>query len=202
MIDKAMQRTLVRRQAFTLTEMLVVLGIISFLMAFMLGVTSALQEKARRDATKTLIGKIETELENYRERLGYYPQELLDVIPRAADLPTTTTDEMAEANRAVAAILRELDEFSTAGGAHARDIVEYPEGSGEYYVVDAWLNMDRPEHDVNGSDGMYSFLNIVKDGFNRPGFDISSNGPDGENDRDPLNDLTKYGDDVVNWGRR
>ena len=194
MIDKAMQRTLVRRQAFTLTEMLVVLGIISFLMAFMLGVTSALQEKARRDATKMLIGKIETELENYRERLGYYPQELLD-------LPTTTTEEMAEANRAVAAILRELDEFSSTGGAHARDIVEYPEGSGEYYVVDAWLNMDRPEHDVNGSDGMYSFLNIVRDGFNRPGFDISSNGPDGENDRDP-DDLTKYGDDVVNWGRR
>jgi len=44
-------------------------------------------------------------------------------------------------------------------------------------------------------------INVILGGFNSPGLDIWSNGPDGNDDRDPDNPKV-YGDDVVNWAGR
>jgi len=196
--------------AFTLVELLVVIGIIGVLAAFMLGVGVTLQKKAQRDATQTLIVKVETALEHYRDQFRGFPQELLDAIPTAAELQGKTAQEIADlvvvGNRAVAAILQEMDEFSAAGGAHASEIIKEPDpdnpGEYRYYIVDSWYNADSAEHDLDGSDGKYSYLNIARDGFNRPGLDIWSNGPDGQSHDYDLDHPEKHGDDVVNWGRR
>jgi prepilin-type N-terminal cleavage/methylation domain-containing protein len=44
-------------------------------------------------------------------------------------------------------------------------------------------------------------INAIYGGFNSPGLDIWSNGPDGQDNRDPNNPKV-YGDDVVNWAGR
>lgn len=199
-----------RRKGVTLIELLVVIGIIGVLAGFSLAVGRSLQAKARRDATEMLIAKIETGLEGHYEGIGYYPQSFLDAIPTQDELEAltgtpeeirqATAERMVEGNQAVASVLRGIDEFSADGGAHASEIVK---DAGKHYVVDAWFDVDRPEHDLSGlADGEYSYLNILRNGWNRPGLDIWSNGPDGmPHDRDP-DDFAKYGDDVVNWGRK
>jgi type II secretory pathway pseudopilin PulG len=44
-------------------------------------------------------------------------------------------------------------------------------------------------------------IRIITGGFNQPGADIWSEGPDGENDYNS-SDPTDHGDDIVNWTRR
>jgi len=165
-----------KRAAFTLTELLVVMGIIALLAALMLGVSASLRRRAQRDATRTLIDKVELALEEYQDRMGKYPDEIGSDPSDAPQLRAT--------NNAVAALLYGMDEFAVGTrGGHVAEIVQDPPD--KHLVVDAWGNP----------------LNIIRDGHNRPALDIWSNGADGASNYNP-DDRHDHGDDIVNWDKR
>ena len=194
------------RCAFTLIELLVVMGIISFLVALTVGTVGALQARAEEKRTEALIDKVELALAGYQDRQGDYPEDIYDRnlyhwngttwVPSFGDFT-----EFRDNNRAVATILRELDEFSFSSNvARPAEIVEE---SGVCYVVDIWFRCvpTDHDHDLDVSDKRYGFINIMADGHNHPELDIWSNGENGENEYNPDNPAG-HGDDVVNWGRR
>jgi prepilin-type N-terminal cleavage/methylation domain-containing protein len=63
--------------AFTLIEMLVVISIIGILAALILGVYPAAHEKKVRSRVKAEMAAIETVIESYKEKKGFYPPDNL-----------------------------------------------------------------------------------------------------------------------------
>lgn len=211
---------------FTMVELLVVMGIIAMMAALTVGVVKTLTEGAKQDSAEMLLQKVESALERYEQQVGKYPSE----IPTADWIRSRYTDdsqfseselnEIAQqlrlANLQIASILVKMDEFSTEGGTHARELVKDP-NTGDFLLVDPWyegtqgLAHEIVQVDLDGdgtTDGPglgYRFLNVVRGGHNSPGLDIWCNGENGINDE--LNNYNpenpeNYGDDIVNWARR
>src|SRR6266516_2263128 len=60
---------------FTLIEMLVVISIIGVLAALLIGVYPAIQEKRIRARVKVELTGVETAIESYKEKKGFYPPD-------------------------------------------------------------------------------------------------------------------------------
>ena len=200
-------------QGFTLVELLVVMGIIAIMAALTIGVATSLRSRSKRDATRMLIDKVETALDEYKTQVGSYP----DAIPTASWLQAKLSEnppalgaiatQFHQTNRAVARILSDRDEFSTASGSHSADLIRVTvSGNEQWFLVDTYIQSDEGiTPDVkNNMVQDYHLINIVRGGHNTPGLDIWSTGPNGVNDAlktyaqnaNPQN----YGDDITNWG--
>lgn len=87
-VQNRMQR--LRRRAFTLVEMLLVMTILAILAGLILPRIAGKGEQARRDATKTQIGAFKTALEMFEVDNGYYPKGkngLNDLITQPRNAP-------------------------------------------------------------------------------------------------------------------
>ena len=137
-----------RRGGFTLLEVLLVVGIIALLAAFVVPQFMGTRDKAEKDITRAMIksaGNLATQLELFRTHMGRYPEELKELVERPEE------DE---------------EEDSKWAGPYITD----PES-----LKDAW-----------GNELQYKCPGDV----NENGYDLWSNGPDGEEDTD---------DDIQNW---
>src|SRR5215468_7634745 len=67
--------SLVTRLAFTLIELLVVIAIMSVLAALIIPVTSAVNRHKLRSRTRAEMRSIETAIEDYKTKKGYYPPD-------------------------------------------------------------------------------------------------------------------------------
>ena len=77
-----------RRAAFTLVELLTVMGIIAILAALVLYAAAGLMQQASRSRSKTEVVALSTALENYKTDNGIYPQNSLML----TTTPYTSTD--------------------------------------------------------------------------------------------------------------
>jgi len=78
------------RRAFTLVELLVVIGIIVLLAGIGVGVGQAVRAKGRRDRTRMLIDRIATALRDYESMIGHWPDAIADDAA-ATDYPQLAT---------------------------------------------------------------------------------------------------------------
>jgi prepilin-type N-terminal cleavage/methylation domain-containing protein len=77
-----------RRNAFTLIEMLIVITIIGILAGLSLAVISGVQKSQRRIKTTTLMTGVQATLDSYKTTYGYYPgskSEATTTNPNASD---------------------------------------------------------------------------------------------------------------------
>lgn len=77
-----------RRQGFTLLEVLLVVGIIALLAAFVVPQFMGTEDAARRQVAQTMVddgGSIATQLEIYRTHMGKYPEELKQLVEKPDD---------------------------------------------------------------------------------------------------------------------
>jgi len=79
------------RRAFTLTEMLVVIGIIALLIGILLPALSRVQERARKTQTENLMQEFLKACETFQQQFGYYPGIVPEAI-LAADPKITSTE--------------------------------------------------------------------------------------------------------------
>lgn len=136
-----------RRSGFTLLEVLIVVGILALLAAFVVPNLMGTQKSAKVTATESMIGPsgaLATALDLYRVAMNTYPEELSELTEVPDD------DELAE----------------KWNGPY----ITNPDD-----LRDAWQN------DLN-----YRCPGEV----NEEGYDLWSNGPDGDEDSD---------DDIKNW---
>ena len=82
--QRACLRADTHRRAFTLTELLIVIGLLVVLMGLAVGVTGALRLKSHRDSAVVLVGRVETALEEYRTVFGHWPSNI-GTTPAATD---------------------------------------------------------------------------------------------------------------------
>ncbi len=79
------------RRAFTLTEMLVVIGIIALLIGILLPALSRVQERARKTQTENLLQEFAKACETFQQQFGFYPGIVPEAI-LAADPKITGTE--------------------------------------------------------------------------------------------------------------
>lgn len=105
-----------------------------------------------------------------------------------------------------------LDEYRDQWGDYPDQIgttprpPEAPTSAGNEQVAGLMLEAGAvDEHQINADgsvvDHWGTAIDVIRDGFNAPGLDIWSYGPDGQNDRS-ASDRTDYDDDIVNWAQR
>jgi prepilin-type N-terminal cleavage/methylation domain-containing protein len=61
--------------AFTLIELLVVIAVIGILAALIFPITAALDKQKKIKVAQTELGQIQTAIEGYKEKLGFYPPD-------------------------------------------------------------------------------------------------------------------------------
>ncbi len=198
------------RRAMTLMEILVVIAIMVIMAGFLLAVSGSISARARRDRVEVFIQKIESALAQYNGDFGrswmaaQNPDDpAAKMIPDISAGPPSL-DAYRGANKAVAAILRRAEEFSVGEGfGKYAEIVEDPDASGDFYVVDIWYDRHDADHGLD-----QQMIRLAQGGFNRPELDIWSFGPNGQDDTPEEHDVVTdtyiqtIGDDVANWGTR
>jgi type II secretory pathway pseudopilin PulG len=87
---------------------------------------------------------------------------------------------------------------------HWPDVIDFNEGGtnyeklAEYLLENEVVEPARIESDCV-VDFWNNYIRVIKEGYNHPGLDIWSPGPNGVNER--TSDPDDYGDDIVNWTR-
>jgi len=74
-----------RQGGFTLLEVLLVVGILALLAAFVVPSLMGTRTRAEIDITKGKIGAISSSIEIYRMHMGKYPEELTNLIQKPED---------------------------------------------------------------------------------------------------------------------
>jgi len=64
-----------KRSAFTLVELLIVMGIIALLAAMIFPATKSIRERATRKKVRTELQQLQTIIESYKAKLGFYPPD-------------------------------------------------------------------------------------------------------------------------------
>ncbi len=83
-----MHRTRRRRRGFTLLEILIVVGIIALLAAFVVPSLVGTQDKAKLDLARSMVGwggNLATQIEIFRTHTGSYPEELKELTEKPDD---------------------------------------------------------------------------------------------------------------------
>lgn len=83
------------RGGFTLTEMLVVIGIIALLLGILLPALSAVQERARKTQTENLLQEFGKACETFQQQFGFYPGLVPEAILANSANPQITGTENA-----------------------------------------------------------------------------------------------------------
>jgi len=166
------RRLRARAAAFTLIELILVIGIIAILAGLGIGVAATAYIRMKRENTAVQIRAVEHVLENYRDTFGEYPDAV-----RSSTAPGNL-GTLNAANSAAAALLIDAGILE-----NVRHVGATP------YVVD--------DYGKGATDWQDRRLRIVTGGFNRPGLDIWSLGPNGVSERTAQR--RQYGDDIVNW---
>ncbi len=84
-----------RRRAFTLTEMLVVIGIIALLIGILLPALSRVQDRARKTQTESLLQEFAKACETFYQQFGFYPGIVPEAILNATPVPQISGTENA-----------------------------------------------------------------------------------------------------------
>ena len=161
-----------RRSAFTLVELLVVIGVIVTLMGLLIPAVSYAKEKAKRTKTVNLLSQIQAACSAYKNENGIYPEARMD--------QTTWAANAAEL----------LDQLRTGNREDFREPLK-----------DAWgqLVHYRPAKDFPFDPSKAAGL---IDSAEPPGADSYQLWSRGKNQRDdvsPATDPKDLGDDVVTW---
>jgi general secretion pathway protein G len=91
--------SILRRRAFTIIELLVVITLIIILAGLILSTIGYIQNKGARSRAETEIAAMSAALENYRADNGIYPRDTTNtdqVDPSASPIPTTATQFLYE----------------------------------------------------------------------------------------------------------
>jgi len=83
--DKKQGKAAIRRRAFTLVEMLLVITIIGILAALVIPKMVGRSEQARQAAVRADISSIKTALDAFEVDNGYYPKSLGDLLEKPRD---------------------------------------------------------------------------------------------------------------------
>ena len=83
------------RRAFTLTEMLVVIGIIALLVGILLPALSRVQDRARKTQTESLLQEFAKACETFYQQFGFYPGIVPESILNATPVPAISGTENA-----------------------------------------------------------------------------------------------------------
>ena len=78
-------RFLFNQKGLSLIEMLVVVGILAFIMTFVVGRVTQARKKGQISQAKILIGLIEQAGEEFHYDCGYYPEALEDLVSAPSD---------------------------------------------------------------------------------------------------------------------
>ena len=81
-----------KKSFFTLTEILVTIGIIAFLMGISIGGMSVAFRLASESKCKSMIKKFELAADSYRMKVGYYPQAWTSTVFYMDGMDTTNDD--------------------------------------------------------------------------------------------------------------
>ena len=73
------------QQGFTIVEIMIVIGIIGVLMAFLYPAFTGQREKAKRTATSVEMKRIQSGIEQFKEDVGEYPRSLEELIKEPTD---------------------------------------------------------------------------------------------------------------------
>jgi prepilin-type N-terminal cleavage/methylation domain-containing protein len=119
----------VRRRAFTLVELLVVLGIVGLLAAFLLShLGTSSRERARLEATRALIGRLDLALQEYRTELGSFPPDFTYLLtPRTITIVSgDSNDPRNQSSRVLGPMLVLDPERISVSGKDILDFWEAP----------------------------------------------------------------------------
>jgi len=157
-----------RKDAFTLIELLTVIGVIAILAAISFGITAGVYQRQARTKASAELSALSAALESYRAQHGTYP----------------ITDDPAVFLQALANRIRWTDGSTSETLTERRPFIESSKfdisGSGEFWtseqiLVDPW-----------GNPYYYEFS--TADSWKRFGFVLVSRGPDGAM-VDPVNGI-------------
>jgi len=174
---------MIRKTGFTLIELLVVIAIILILGTITVVGLSLYKERAKLEATRALLARIQMGLDNYHTRFDDYPpsegswessQNLYYYLGKKLECATgfdPITQEPAQ-----------IQSFGPAVEFKSQDI------DGEYYIIDVWKNRlyyKKPGENHEADKG--------KD--NSALYDLGSYGPNGQPDKTNSPD----DDNINNW---